>query len=87
MKTPKPKEKALELYKKAGEFAHANLFSFREESFNANCKGIALLIVDEADRIHINYMGREMDEDIVDKKRKYWKEVEKEIKEIKPTKK
>lgn len=42
-----PKQKAIELFEKARPMAHANLFSFREESFNNNCRKIALMVVNE----------------------------------------
>lgn len=43
----KPAEKAIILFDSAREYAHANVFSFREESFRHSCRGIANLIVDE----------------------------------------
>jgi hypothetical protein len=71
-----PKLKAKELFKKARKYARANIFSFREESFKTNCKGIALIAVDEM---------LDCDSDIIkfENHKKYWEEVKKEIKKIK----
>jgi len=66
MKTPK--EKAQELFDKFKPIAHANLFSFREESHTSNSKKGALIVVDEIIETTIS----KIDSD-------YWNEVKSEI--------
>lgn len=68
-------EKAKELYQKAGKHAHANVFSFRYESFHNNSKAIAMITVDE-----IIQMLEESnsEKNIISN----WKEVKLEIEEL-----
>lgn len=42
-----PKKKALELYNQAAKYAHANVFSFREESHNTSCKNLVHHVANE----------------------------------------
>jgi hypothetical protein len=61
------KEKAFELVEKAKKFAHANLLSFRQESFNISCKGICFICLDE--------VIRECNRETVE----WWVEVKREV--------
>lgn len=73
-----PKQKALELFEKFKPIAHANLFSFREESHIRNCKLGALIVVDEI--LNIDYF--DMTENYFNDHIEYWQKVKEEIENL-----
>ena len=84
MKTDAVK-KANELFKNAGKFAHANVFSFREESYIKSCKGIANMVVDEVisniDTINYDLSKNHKTMDISVRKQ-FWNEVKTELNKL-----
>lgn len=77
-----PKQKAIELFEKSKPMAHANLFSFREESFNNNCRKIALMVCDEMIK-HLEKLSiQESGTSLIDFGQIYWKEVKNELEKM-----
>jgi hypothetical protein len=75
-----PEEKAKELMASVGKHAHANLFSFRQESFDLNCANLSIKICNEV--IDNTADDRYGDIDFSCNSNIYYNEVKKVLQEI-----
>lgn len=77
-----PKNKALELYNQSAKYAHANLFSFRAESHNTNCKKLAHNVANEV-LSEVIRLDKKFNLGLEGTKQ-FWMDVKTEIENIKP---
>lgn len=76
------KEKAIQIWNKCAKHAHANVFSFRTESFVDSTKALCFIVCDEAIKI-VQEQSNSISPDSA--KITFWNNVKKEIDELSKT--